>query len=119
MQHPPHLIPTLLQKWEEGNQVIATLRSYPAEISKKKDKTSKYFYKLLNLISDVEIKEGSADFRLLDKSVVSIIKSMKESEPFLRGIVPWVGFNQIYIPYTAQARHSAAKIGRASCRERV
>lgn len=106
MQHPPQLIPVLLQKWEEGNQVVATLRSYPAEISKKKDKTSKYFYKLLNLISDVEIKEGSADFRLLDKSVVSIIKSMKESEPFLRGIIPWVGFNQIYIPYTAQARHS-------------
>ena len=106
MQHPPTLIPTLVHKWEEGVQVVATLRTYPAEISKKKRKSSQQFYKLLNLLSDIEIKEGSADFRLLDQSVVEVIRQMKENEPFLRGIVPWVGFNQVYVPYTAQARYS-------------
>ena len=106
MQHPPSLIPTLVHKWEEGVQVVATLRTYPAEISKKKRKSSQQFYKLLNLLSDIEIKEGSADFRLLDQSVVEVIRQMKENEPFLRGIVPWVGFNQVYVPYTAQARYS-------------
>ena len=106
LQHPPALIPTLIHKWEEGAQVVATLRTYPPEISKKKRKSSQQFYKLLNLLSDIEIKEGSADFRLLDQSVVEVIRQMKENEPFLRGMVPWVGFNQVYIPYTAQARHS-------------
>ena len=106
MQHPPSLIPTLVHKWEEGVQVVATLRTYPAEIPKKKHKSSQQFYKLLNLLSDIEIKEGSADFRLLDQSVVEVIRQMKENEPFLRGIVPWVGFNQVYVPYTAQARYS-------------
>ena len=106
LQHPPALMPSLIRKWEEGAQVVATLRTYPSDISKKKRKSSQQFYKLLNLLSDIEIKEGSADFRLLDQSVVEVIRQMKENEPFLRGMVPWVGFNQVYIPYTAQARHS-------------
>ena len=59
LQHPPTLIPTLVHKWEEGAQVVATLRTYPAEISKKKRKSSQQFYKLLNLLSDIEIKEAS------------------------------------------------------------
>ena len=104
LQHPPALLPELIQKWEEGNQVVATLRTYPAGISKKKQQTSQQFYKILNLLSDIEIKEGSADFRLLDQAVVKVIRSMNENEPFLRGIVPWVGFQQVYLPYTAQAR---------------
>ena len=104
LQHPPALLPELIQKWEEGNQVVATLRTYPAETSKKKQQTSQQFYKILNLLSDIEIKEGSADFRLLDQAVVKVIRSMNENEPFLRGIVPWVGFQQVYLPYTAQAR---------------
>lgn len=106
MQHPPSLIPKMVKKWEEGYQVVGTLRTYGDEIDLKKKKSSTYFYKLLNLISDIEIKEGSADFRLLDKQVVSVIQSMKESEPFLRGMVPWVGFNQTYIPYVAQKRYA-------------
>ena len=83
---------------------MATLRTYPADTPKKKQKTSQQFYKLLNMLSDIEIKEGSADFRLLDRAVVKVIRTMKENEPFLRGIVPWVGFKQCYVPYTAQAR---------------
>ena len=106
LQHPPTLIPTLVHKWEEGAQVVATLRTYPAEISKKKRKSSQQFYKLLNLLSDIEIKEGSADFRLLDQSVVEVIRHMRENEPFLRGMVPWVGFKQVYVPYPAQARYA-------------
>ena len=106
LQHPPALIPTLIRKWEEGAQVVATLRTYPEEISKKKRKSSQQFYKLLNLLSDIEIKEGSADFRLLDQAVVEVIRHMRENEPFLRGMVPWVGFTQVYVPYTAQARYA-------------
>ena len=106
LQHPPALIPTLIHKWEEGAQVVATLRTYPEEISKKKRKSSQQFYKLLNLLSDIEIKEGSADFRLLDQAVVEVIRHMRENEPFLRGMVPWVGFTQVYVPYTAQARYA-------------
>ena len=83
LQHPSTLLPELIAKWEEGYQVVATLRTYPADTPKKKQKSSQQFYKLLNLLSDIEIKEGSADFRLLDQSVVRVIRSMKENETFL------------------------------------
>ncbi|WP_264847596.1 glycosyltransferase family 2 protein [Capnocytophaga catalasegens] len=106
LQHPPALIPELVKKWEEGNQVVATIREYAPNAANKIKKSSKYFYKILNLISDIEIKDGAADFRLLDKSVISVIRSMDENEPFLRGMIPWAGFKQIYIPYIAQKRHS-------------
>ena len=104
LQHPPALIPDMVAKWEQGYEVVATLRTYPKETPKKKRKSSEHFYKLLNLLSDVEIKEGSADFRLLSKKVVEVIKEMDEKEPFLRGMVPWVGFKQVYIPYMAEQR---------------
>lgn len=106
LQHPPALIPELVKKWEEGNQVVATIREYAPDAANKIKKSSTYFYKILNLISDIEIKDGAADFRLLDKSVISVIRSMDENEPFLRGMIPWAGFRQIYIPYIAQKRHS-------------
>lgn len=106
MQHPPYVIIELIKKWEEGNEVVGTIRTYGEEISKNKKNSSKYFYKLLNAISNVEIKEGSADFRLLDRKVVDIIRLMNENEPFLRGIIPWLGFKQVYIPYVAQKRYS-------------
>ncbi|MDO4224930.1 MAG: glycosyltransferase family 2 protein [Bergeyella zoohelcum] len=106
LQHPPQLIPELVQQWENGNDVVVTIRSYGEEIDRKKQQSSSLFYKILNLISDVEIKEGAADFRLLDRKVVEVLRTMKEDEPFLRGMVPWVGFRQTYIPYVAQARYS-------------
>lgn len=106
LQHPVEVLPELIKKWEEGYQVVGTIREYPKEISKKKQKSSKYFYQFLNLISDVEIKESTADFRLLDRKVVEEIRKIKDSEPFLRGIVPWLGFKQIYIPYLAGKRFS-------------
>ena len=106
LQHPPSMIPMLISKWEEGYQVVNTLRIYPKSISKKKKLISKWFYKLLNLISEEKIIDGSADFRLMDKNVIDIIKTMDESEPFLRGIVPWVGFKQTHIPYQANERLS-------------
>lgn len=106
LQHPPELIPELLKKWEEGFQVVNTSRIYPENISKKKRITSEWFYKVLNLISEEKIVEGSADYRLMDKSVVEIIKNMVETEPFLRGIIPWIGFSQTFVSYQAHPRFS-------------
>lgn len=106
LQHPVEILPELIKKWEEGYQVVGTIREYPKEISKRKQKSSQYFYQFLNLISDVEIKESTADFRLLDRKVVDEIRKIKDSEPFLRGIVPWLGFKQIYISYLAGKRFS-------------
>lgn len=105
LQHPPELIPELINSWERGFDVVYTIRTYPKEISKFKRKTSEFFYKLLSKISDVNLTSGGgSDFRLMDANVVAVMRNMQESDLFLRGLSSWMGFRQIGIPFTAQER---------------
>ena len=65
MQHPPELIPVLLEKWEAGYEVVQTIRKTTEGVSAVKKLTSFYYYKLLNMLSSVHIQEGGSDFRLM------------------------------------------------------
>lgn len=105
LQHPPELIPKMLEAWENGFDVVYTVRTYPKEISKFKRKTSDYFYKLLSRISDVNLTQGGgSDFRLMDASVVAVMKNMHEDDLFLRGLSSWMGFRQTGLSFTAGER---------------
>ncbi|MGS0748784.1 glycosyltransferase family 2 protein [Halpernia sp. GG3] len=105
LQHPPKLIPEMISAWEKGFDVVYTIRKYPKEISKFKRKTSEYFYKFLSSISDVNLTSGGgSDFRLMDASVVDVMRNMQESDLFLRGLSTWMGFKQIGIPFIANER---------------
>ncbi|PWS29695.1 glycosyltransferase family 2 protein [Pedobacter paludis] len=106
MQHPPELIPEMLQKWEEGFEVVYTIREEDKALSKGKRSSSSLFYKLLNWLSDIDLEPGAADFRLLDQKVVNIFRNFHENEPFLRGLVKWLGFKQYAIKYNPAARFS-------------
>jgi len=104
LQHPPELIPEMISLWKEGNQVVYTVRTYGEEIGWLKKKTSQWFYSLLNSISDTNFIPGAADFRLMDRKVVDALNEMPERSRFVRGMVSWLGFRQIGIPYTANPR---------------
>lgn len=104
MQHPVEMIEILIAKWFEGYDVVNTIRSDKEEKKLFKKYSSLYYYKLLSLVTSVDIKQGTADFRLLDKKVVDICKKLGENPIFWRGIIPWLGFKQAYIPYTPQKR---------------
>lgn len=106
MQHPPELIPSLLTKWEEGYEVVYTIRKEDKNLPLLKRITSKLFYKTLNSLSNVELETGSADFRLIDKKVVIVIRNFLETEPFLRGLFKWIGFRQYAIEYEPTPRFS-------------
>jgi glycosyltransferase involved in cell wall biosynthesis len=106
LQHPPELLIEMLQKWEEGYDIVYTLRKFDKSISKRKTKSSQLFYKFLNSISDVEIEEGSADFRLMDRNVVDVFKQFTENDPFVRGLVKLIGFKQYAISYFPDSRFS-------------
>lgn len=106
MQHPPKLIPELIKKWEQGYDVVYTIRKYSEKTSLFKKKTSDFFYQILSNLSDVELEKGSSDFRLLDMSVIEAIKQTGESDIFLRGLVKWIGFKQFAVPYVAGDRFS-------------
>jgi dolichol-phosphate mannosyltransferase len=110
LQHPPRLLPEMVAKWQEGFKIILTMRKDDENVSRIKRSTSALFYKLMNAVSDVEIDPGSADFRLLDRKVVSVINELSEQDFFLRGIIPWVGFPVTRIFYTPDQRlHGSTK----------
>jgi len=104
LQHPPELIPVMISHWKEGNQIVYTVRSYGEEIGWLKKKTSQWFYSFLNRISDTSFIPGAADFRLMDRKVVDALNEMPERSRFVRGMVSWLGFRQIGIPYMANPR---------------
>ena len=104
LQHPPELIEDMLQKWEAGYDIVYTIRKEDKNLSFLKRKTSKVFYSFLNFLSDIELEQGAADFRLLDRQVVDVLRNMKENNIFLRGMVSWMGFKQYGIKYEAKDR---------------
>jgi len=106
MQHPPELLSKLIEKWREGYDVVYTIRKGSQDTGYIKRVTSALFYKLINKVSDVHIPLGAADFRLLDKKVVSELKRFNENWLFIRGVVSWLGFKQSGIEYIVQKRYA-------------
>lgn len=104
LQHPPELIPELLDKWEQGYEVVYTIRKETRNIGLLKKWSSKGFYKIINYLSGTYIPEDSADFRLLDKKVVNDLKDFNERSRFIRGLVSWVGYRQKGLVYKANPR---------------
>ncbi len=104
MQHPPDMLPALIAKWEEGFEIVQTIRLNTEGVSWFKRVTSNTFYKLMNAISQVEIKEGMSDFRLMDKKVLESFRLFKERTRFIRGMMGLVGFKQVTIEFVAPKR---------------
>jgi polyisoprenyl-phosphate glycosyltransferase len=106
LQHPPELIPQLVEHWRAGYEVVYTVRQETIDASGFKKLTSSWFYKALRVLSGVRIPEGSADFRLMDRQVAQVFTQFREQDRFIRGLVPWMGFRQIGVPYVAAERHA-------------
>jgi glycosyltransferase involved in cell wall biosynthesis len=106
LQHPPELLPTFLQKWEEGFDIVYTRRKDSNQNSFFKTTTSNTFYYLVNKLSEVKLEPGTADFRLIDRKVADVLLQFSEIDPFLRGVVKWVGFSQHAVDYIPDERHS-------------
>lgn len=110
LQHPPRLLPDLIAKWQEGFEVVLTIREEVESNSAFKRVTSSLFYTIMNSVSDVAIDPGSADFRLLDRKVVDVVNGLSEHDFFLRGIIPWVGFPTYKLNYVPDERmHGTTK----------
>ena len=106
MQHPPELLDELIDRWQQGYEVVSTIREETKNLSLYKRTSSALFYKLINILSDTEVRPNASDFRLMDRSVVDILKEMKESHIFMRGIVPWLGFRECSVRYIPAERLS-------------
>lgn len=104
LQDPPELIVDMVNKWNEGYEVVYAKRRKREGETWFKLITAKYFYKFLASMSDIEIPKDTGDFRLIDRTVVEALREMPERNRFVRGMVSWVGFNQTYIEYNRNER---------------
>lgn len=104
LQDPPSLITEMIKHWMNGAKVVLARRSNRREDSHFKRSSANWFYKLHNLISDVQIPRNVGDFRLMDRSVVREVNRLRENRRFMKGIFAWVGHNPVIIDYTRSAR---------------
>ena len=104
LQDPPEVIPDMIALWRQGYDVVYGVRAQREGETWFKKITAKVFYRTIHRITSVDIPLDTGDFRLMDRRVVKAILRMPERNRFLRGMVPWVGYRQIGLPYERQAR---------------
>lgn len=105
LQHPPRLIPALVDAWQSGAyDIVSTQRREIKEESWFKRVSSRLFYRFFNFITGLSLSPGAADFRLLDRRVVATLRALPERGLFLRGMISWIGYRQKIIPYTPAPR---------------
>ncbi len=104
LQHPPALIPEMVQLWRQGHDVVSAVRKATENSGLLKRGSSRAFYGLINLLSDTPIVSGAADFCLLSRQAHRALRKLPERHRFLRGMVSWIGFKRAFIFYEAPDR---------------
>jgi glycosyltransferase involved in cell wall biosynthesis len=106
LQDPPEAIADLIEKWKAGYEVVYAIRAEREGESWFKRLSASVFYRVIYRITDVRIPVDTGDFRLMDRKVVDVLKSMRERHRFPRGMSAWVGFRQIGVHYNRSPRYA-------------
>lgn len=104
LQDPPALIGEMLEKWRKGYEVVNAQRVNRSTDSWAKRMTANGFYQIINWFSDVKLPVNVGDFRLLDRKVVEVLKSLPERRRFMKGLFAWVGFKTATVEYARPER---------------
>ncbi|MBI3676197.1 MAG: glycosyltransferase family 2 protein [Proteobacteria bacterium] len=104
LQDPPALIPTFIEKWLDGYDVVYGVRASRKSDTFLKRFTAHAFYSIFNVLTEVKLPEGAGDFRLLDRRVVDVLLSLPERNRFMKGLFAWVGFRQTGVEFVRPAR---------------
>ena len=104
LQDPPELIPELIKEWMAGAGVVYTTRITRAGENPFKMWITKLAYRFLRFFSEIDLPLDSGDFKLLDRRVVNELLKLNEKDPFIRGLVTWIGFKQVQIFYHREKR---------------
>jgi len=116
LQHPPEFLPRMLDAWRGGARVVQMVRVQTDGVGWFKRLSSSLFYWFLNLLSETPVVRGAADYQLLDREVVKAVLQFRDRQPFLRGLLAWLGFASVPIEYVLRPGPPArADTARARC----
>ena len=104
LQQPPELIPKMVELWKQGYEVVFTTKKVSQDNSNWRSFASRFFYKCISRVSELNLSYGQSDYRMIDRKVVDILNQVPERNMFLRGMVEWVGFSQIGLEYEVGLR---------------
>jgi glycosyltransferase involved in cell wall biosynthesis len=104
LQHPPALIPRMVERWQEGVEMVYAVRASRDDESLLKRWGTSLFYKLMRTSSGLEVPENAGDFRLMDRAVVDALLMLPERNRFMKGLFAWVGFRSEPLLYTPPDR---------------
>lgn len=104
LQDPPELIPSMLVEWRAGAEVVLARRADRSSDSLLKRKTAAAFYRFHNKLSHIQIPDNVGDFRLMDRAVVEVLKTLPETQRFMKGLFAWVGFKTKTVDYVRKPR---------------
>jgi polyisoprenyl-phosphate glycosyltransferase len=104
LQDPPELLPELVRKWRDGADVVYTVRTSRAGEPRYKLVLTKWAYRVINAIANTNLPVEAGDFKLLSRRVADELVKLDEKDPYLRGLVTWIGFKQVPVYYERQAR---------------
>jgi glycosyltransferase involved in cell wall biosynthesis len=104
LQHPVDLIPDFVAKWREGYDMVLGVRSKRDEEGRIRRSLSRSYYKVMRMMTSVEIPANAGDFRLIDRKIVDVINKMPERHRFMKGIFAWPGFKVASIEFQANVR---------------
>jgi glycosyltransferase involved in cell wall biosynthesis len=106
LQDPPEVIPALLERWRAGAAVVHTVRTRRHGESPVKMWLTGVAYRLIQSGSSINLPVDAGDFKLLSRAAIDHLLRLEESDPYLRGLVVWIGFTQAFVPYERDARHA-------------
>ena len=104
LQDPPEIIPSLIDEFDKGNEVVHTVREKRLGENSLKLFFTKIAYKTINSLSEIDLPIEAGDFKLISKKALQNILAQKEFRPYVRGLSVWVGFKQSFVNYTRDAR---------------
>lgn len=104
LQHPPAMIPTFIQRWQEGHDVVYASRTDRSDESWLKRRGAGWFYSLVNTSDRFTVPADAGDFRLMDRKVVAALLSLPERNRLMKGLYAWIGFDSVGVPYQPDSR---------------
>jgi len=106
LQDPPELIPELIARWRAGSDVVHTIRTRRHGENALKMLATGMAYRIIQFGSSIELPVDAGDFKLLSRRVVDHLLKLREADPYLRGLVVWLGYPQVFVPYEREARYA-------------